>query len=114
MNIEELKKFGIDGPDEGKFIIVLCSKWCRSCKLLSTTLEQIRDEGLIKLKIIDIGDNSKLAQELNINAVPALIIFNDGKLLNKNIKLYGELIVNKGVTIGSFNEEILKEIINQI
>ena len=114
MNIKELKKFGIDGPDEGKFIIVLCSKWCRSCKLLSTTLEQIRDEGFIKLKIIDIGDNSKLARELNINAVPALIIFKDGKLLNKNIEMYGELIVNKGITIGSFSEEILKEIINQI
>ena len=114
MDIEELKKFGIDGPDEGKFIIVLCTKWCRSCKLLSTTLQQIRDEGFIKLKEIDISENSKLARELNINVVPALIIFKDGKLLNKNIKLYGELIVNKGITIGSFNEEILKEIINQI
>ena len=114
MNIEELKKFGIDGPDEGKFIIVLCSKWCRSCKLFLAILEQIRDEGSIKLKEIDIGENSKLAGELNINAVPALIIFKDGKLLNKNIKLYGELIVNKGITIGSFNEQILKEIINQI
>ena len=114
MNIEELKKFGIAGPDEGKFIIVVCSKWCRSCKLFLTILEQIRDEGSIKLKEIDIGENSKLARELNINAVPALIIFKDGKLLNKNIKLYGELIVNKGITIGSFNKQILKEIINQI
>lgn len=114
MDIEELKKFGIDGPDEGKFIIVLCTKWCRSCKLLSTTLQHIRDEGFIKLKEIDIGENSKLARELNINVVPALIFFKDGKLLNKNIRVYGELIVNKGVTIGSFNEEILKEIINQI
>jgi len=114
LNIEELKKFGIDGHDEGKFIIVLCSKWCRSCKLFTTILEQIRDEGIIKLKIIDISDNSKLAQELNINAIPALIIFKDGKLLDKNIELYGELIVNKGITIGSFNEQIIKEIINQI
>ncbi len=114
MDIEELKKFGIDGPDGGIFIIVLCSKWCRSCKLFTTILEQIRDEGIIKLKIVDIGESSKLAQELKINAIPALIIFKDGKLLNKNIKLYGELIVNKGITIGSFNEEILKEIINQI
>jgi hypothetical protein len=49
LDIEELKKFGIDGPDEGKFIIVLCTKWCRSCKLLSTTLQQIRDGGFLRM-----------------------------------------------------------------
>ena len=114
LNIKNLQKFGIDGPKEGLFIIVLCSKWCKSCKLLSPILEQFRDEGFIQLKEIDISENSKLARELNINAIPALIFFKDGKLLNKNIEVYGESLVNKGVMIGSFNKLILKEIVKQM
>jgi len=109
-----LKRFGIYGPNEGLFIIVLCSKWCKSCKLLSTILGKFRDEGFIQLKEIDIGENSKLARELNINAIPALIFFKNGKLLDKSLKINGEIFVNGGVMIGAFNELILKEIIKQI
>ncbi|TFG24058.1 MAG: thioredoxin [Promethearchaeota archaeon] len=114
MKIEDLKKFGIYGPNKGKFIIVLCSKWCKSCELLSTILEDFRDNGILKLEEIDIDKNSNLARELNIYAVPALIFFKDGMLLNKNIKINEEVLVKKGVMIGAFNELILKEIIRQI
>ncbi|MFX1590681.1 MAG: thioredoxin family protein [Promethearchaeota archaeon] len=109
-----LKKFGINCPKKGKFIIILCSKWCHSCKLLSTLLEKIREEGFIKLQEIDIGDNSKIARELNINAVPALIFFKDGKLLDKEIKINEVTFINGGVFIGAINELVLKEIIKQI
>lgn len=82
--------------------------------MLSKTLEQFRDEGFIKLKEIEISENNELTRKMNIIAVPALIFFKDGKLLKKNIELYGETLVNKGVMIGFFNELILKEIIEQI
>ena len=114
MSIKKYKKLGIDCPEKGKFIIVLLSKWCKSCKILSTILEKFKDEGSIELKEFDISENSNLAREFNIHSVPALIFFKDGKLLDKNIIMYGESIVNKGVLIGSFNEMILKEIIKQI
>ncbi len=114
MSVKKLKKLGINSPKKGKYIVVLCNKWCRSCKLLSTILEKFRDDGIIKLKEIELGDNGKLARELNINAIPALIFFKDGKLLNKNLEVNGETLINKGVMIGYFNELILKEIIKQI
>jgi len=110
----DLNEFGINGPKKGRFIIVLCSKWCKSCAFLSPILQKFRDEGIIKLKEFDIGENSKIARELNINAVPALIFFKDGKLLDKDIELEGQTLVNKGVMIGSFNELIMEEIIKQI
>ena len=109
-----MKKFGIDIPKKGKFIIVLCSKWCKSCNLLSKILQKFRDEADFNLKEIDISENSELAREMNIFAVPALIFFKDGKLLDKNLKLNGEIVVNQGVMIGSFNELILEKIIKQI
>jgi len=109
-----LEKLGIDGPKKGKFIIVLCSKWCQSCKLLAKKLESFKDEGGIELKEIDISDYGLIARDLNITAIPALLFFEDGKLINKNLELYGELLVQYGVMIGSFNEKILKEIIEKI
>ena len=114
MSVRDLKSFGIDGTHKGKFIIVLCSKWCRSCKLLTPILNKFRDEGLIKLKEIDISENCTWAQEMNIYAVPAFLFFKDGKLIEKDIEINGELLVNRGVMIGSFNDLILKEIISQM
>jgi len=109
-----LKEFGIHGPYEGIFIIVLCSKWCKSCKLFSPILEKFRENGSIMFKEIDIDENCNLIRDLNIHAVPALLLFKNGKLLNKNIKINGEIFVNKGVMIGTFGEPILKDIIKQM
>ena len=109
-----LKKYDIEFPSKGKFIIILVSKWCKSCKLLSKILKYFRDEGIIDLKEIDIAQNSLLAKDLNINAIPALIFFKDGKLLDKDLDLYGEKLVKRGVLIGSFNEDLLYEIIKKM
>jgi len=109
-----LKEFGIHAPDEGIFIIVICSKWCKSCKLFAPILEKFRDNGFSTFKEIDIDENSNLVREFNINAVPALLFFKNGKLFNKTIKINGEIFVKKGVMIGTFGEPILKEIIKQM
>ena len=109
-----LENLGIEGPKKGKFIVVLCSKWCRSCKLLAKKLESFKDEGDIEIKEIDISEYGILARDLKINAIPALIFFEDGNLLNKDLEMYGEMLVQNGIMIGSFNEKILREIIEII
>ena len=114
MNIKDLNQFGIDGPNEGKLIIDLFSEWCGPCKLVSPILENFRNKGLINLIQIDVVKNRELARKLNVNAVPTLLFFKDGKLLDKNIKVMGEIMVNKGIMIGATGELILKEIITQI
>ncbi|MFX1257745.1 MAG: thioredoxin family protein [Promethearchaeota archaeon] len=114
MKIENLKKFGIHGPDEGKLIIDIFSNWCGPCKLISPILEKFRDKGLINLIQIDINENRELGQELNIYAIPTLLFFKDGTLLDKDIEIDGQIIVNKGVMIGATGELILKKIINQM
>lgn len=109
-----MKKFGIEIPKKSKLIIVLCSKWCKSCNLLSKILEKFKNEVDFNLKEIDISENTELARKMNIFAVPALIFFKDGKLLDKNITINGEIVVNHGVMIGSFNELILEQVLKQI
>jgi len=109
-----LKEFGIHDSHKGIFIIVICSKWCSSCRLFAPILENLRDNGFIKFIEMAIDENINLVREFNINAVPALLFFKNGKFLNKNIKINGEIFVNNGVMVGSFNETIIKEVIQQI
>ncbi|MHA1107245.1 MAG: thioredoxin family protein [Promethearchaeota archaeon] len=114
MKIDDLKKYGIDGPNEGKLIIDLSSEWCGPCKLLTPVLEQFKEEGLINLIHIDIDNNRELGQAMNISAVPTLMFFKDGKLLEKNIEIYGRVVVHNGIMAGTAGDLILKEIINQM
>ena len=112
--VEDLKQFGIEVPKEGKLIIDTYTEWCAPCKYISPVLEKFRDDGLINLVQIDLDQNRELAQKLRINAVPTLFFFKDGKLLEKNIEIQGQVVVNNGVMIGAAGELILKEIIDQM
>lgn len=114
MNIEDLKSFGIEGPDQGKLIIDLSSDWCGPCKILSPVLEHLSNQGLFHLIQVNIDQNRKLAQKLNIYAVPTLLFFKDGKLLEKNIAIQGQVLVNNGVMVGAAGELVLKEIIEKM
>jgi len=114
MKIDDLKKYGIDGPTEGKLIINLSSEWCGPCKLLTPVLEQFKEEGLINLIHINIDNNREFGQAMNFSAIPTLMFFKDGILLEKNIEIYGRVVVNNGFMAGTAGELILKEIISQM
>ena len=114
MNIEDLKAYGVEGPDEGKLVIDLSSDWCGPCKILSPVLEKLSEKGLFNLIQINVDQNRKLAQKLNIYAVPTLLFFKDGKLIEKNIEIQGQTVVNNGVMIGATGELVLMEIIDKM
>ena len=111
MNIKELKKFGIDGPTEGKLIIDLSTEWCGPCKFVSPILEKLRDEGLINLINIDIDENH---EKLNISAVPTLLFFKDGELLGRDLNVDGRTLIKSGIMIGATSEYYLRELIQLI
>lgn len=114
MNVEDLKPYGIDGSKDGKLIIDLSSDWCGPCQILSPVLEELSNKGLFNLIQVNIDTNRTLAQQLKIYAVPTLLFFKDGKLLDKDIAIQGQTVVNKGVMIGAAGELVLKEIIKNM
>ncbi len=112
--MDDLTQFGIKGVKEGKLIINISSEWCMPCKTLSPVLEEFKKEGLIELIQIDIMQNQDLKDALEISTVPTLLLFKDGKLLDKDISVSGQQLVNRGVMIGATGELILREIIKQM
>ena len=114
MHVDDLRKYGINGPNKGKLIIDFSSEWCGPCKLLTPVLEQFKEDGLIDLIQINIDINRELGQALNISAVPTLMFFKDGKLIEKSIEIYGRVVVTNGIMVGTAGELILNEIISQM
>lgn len=117
MNIEELKLVGIEIKDEykdGIFLIDIYTVWCAPCKFVAPILHKLRDEGLVHLLQVDLDQNRPLGEIFSITAIPTLIFFKDGKLLEKSIEVQGQQLVRNGLMIGAAGESILREILANI
>jgi len=114
INIEELKEFGLDVPDtmkEGKVILDVYTTWCGPCKFVSPILEKLKNEGLINLLKEDLDKNRPLGEKFNVTAIPTLIFFNNGELLNHPIEVQGQMLVKNGLMVGAAGEAVLREIV---
>lgn len=65
--------------------------WCPPCKMLGPVLEKISnsraDFDIVK---INIDENENLAREYKIEVVPTMVVFKDGKPVNKMVGLVAE------------------------
>ena len=117
MNIEELKEFGLEVTEDmkqGKVIVDVYTTWCGPCRFLSPILEKLKEEGLIKLLKEDLDQNRPLGEKFGITAIPTLLFFNNGELLNHPIEIQGQLLVRNGIMVGAAGEQIIREIVNKM
>ena len=70
-----------------KVIVDLYADWCGPCKMLSPVLEKISEEENIDIVKINVDNEQELAREYGIMSIPTLIVFENGKEINKNIGL---------------------------
>ena len=50
----------------------------------------------------------------SIRAIPTLLFFNDGLLIENNIEVGGEIRVQQGKMVGAAGEDILRSIIEKM
>jgi thioredoxin 1 len=91
--------------------ISLKQDWCGPCKFVSPVLEKLKQEGLIKLLKEDLDRNRELGNRFNVTAIPTLIFFKNGEILNHPIEVQGQLLVRNGLLVGAAGEAILREIV---
>ncbi|QUL35805.1 thioredoxin [Treponema pallidum] len=69
-------------------VIVDCwAPWCGSCKMLGPVLEEVESEvgsGVVIGKL-NVDDDQDLAVEFNVASIPTLIVFKDGKEVDRSI-----------------------------
>ena len=71
--------------NEGKAVLVdYWAPWCGYCRRIGPAYEKVADEQAGKLLVakVNIDDEPLLAQQQNIEVIPTLILYKDGKVLN--------------------------------
>jgi len=116
-NIEELREFGLNITEDmkqGKVILDVYTTWCGPCRFLSPILEKLKEEGLIKLLKEDLDQNRPLGEKFGITAIPTVLFFNNGVLLNHPIEIQGQLLVRNGIMVGAAGEQVIREIVDKM
>ncbi len=61
------------------------AEWCGPCKAIGPTISELAGEfeGRVKVGKFDIDQGRKTPEKYGINAIPALLVFKDGKLVEQ-------------------------------
>jgi len=82
-----------------KTVYYFTADWCSPCKRTRPIVEELRREQTTAMfQIIDVDDNSTLANTFAIKSIPTFILFEDG--------------IEKNRVVGSQTKEQLEEFIN--
>ncbi|MBO5938714.1 MAG: thioredoxin [Clostridia bacterium] len=59
------------------------AEWCGPCRMIAPTIEEIANEyeGKVKIGKINVDTESELAIRYHIDAIPALLIFKNGEVV---------------------------------
>ncbi len=83
-------------------VIDFWAEWCQPCRMMSPIIEELAKEyeGKVKIGKVNVDQESELAERHSIMSIPAILFFQNGKLIDK--------------VIGACPKEYLKEKIEKI
>lgn len=76
-------------------IVDFWASWCGPCRMLAPILDQIADERPdVKVAKVNVDEQMELATRFGIVSIPTVIVFKDGKAVNKSmgVKPKGEIL----------------------
>ena len=61
--------------------------WCGPCKAIAPALEELSAEFAGKAKVykVDVDDHAEIASQSGVMSIPALFVFKDGKVVDKQV-----------------------------
>ena len=65
------------------------AEWCGPCKMLTPVLDELAGEyaGKVKIGKVNVDDNGMLAANYRISAIPALLLFKGGEVIDQAVGL---------------------------
>lgn len=66
---------------EKAVLVDFWSEWCGSCRILAPMLETVAEQHSTTLRVVklNVDDNPAMTDHYNIQEIPTLILFQDGK-----------------------------------
>ncbi|MCB1179726.1 MAG: thioredoxin [Leptospiraceae bacterium] len=76
-----------DETSQGLVLIDFWAEWCGPCRMVGPVLEEISKEynDKVSIKKLNVDENQVTAQSLGITSIPTMLLYKDGKLVDKLI-----------------------------
>ena len=73
------------------------AEWCKPCIIMASTIEELKEEfdGKVKITKLNIEENSEIAKKFNISNIPAILLFKNGKVVDRHIGLRSKKDIKK-------------------
>ena len=68
---------------QGIVLVDFFATWCGPCRMLAPVLEEASKETTAQIYKVDIDQNQDLCRKYGIMVVPTMLIFQDGKQMDK-------------------------------
>lgn len=88
--IKELttENFKEEVASEQKTLVDFWAPWCGPCKMLSPIVDEIAEAATdFKVGKVNVDEQMDIAREFSIAAIPTLLVFQNGKVINKSVGL---------------------------
>ena len=66
-------------------IVDFYAVWCGPCRMLSPVLEELENDGTIKVGKVDVDSEEATAIAYGVQNIPTLLAFKNGKLLGRKV-----------------------------
>ncbi len=87
--------------DKGYVLVDFNAEWCGPCQMLKPILEELEEKyDNIKFVSINVDEEDNLCERYEVSSIPLLILFKNGKELQRNI--------------GAINKEKLNSILEEL
>lgn len=79
------------------------AEWCPPCHAMAPLLKSIAEDldgiaDIVKVNIEESADNNRLAGEHQVQSIPNLVIFKDGKEVDRIVGMAGGDVISKKLT----------------
>lgn len=76
----------------GTTIVDFWAEWCGPCKALAPILDDLGQKYQDKIKVgkVDISEQLELAKQYRVSSIPCLVVFKDGKEVDRVIGFRGK------------------------
>ena len=82
------KEFEDEQKKGGLIMVDFFAQWCPPCKMLGPILEEIDGESNeVRIVKVDIEEQRELAEKNSVTSLPTVILFKDGKEVDKFVGL---------------------------
>ena len=68
------------------------AQWCGPCQMAAPIVDKMADdyEGKVVVAKVDVDENQELAQQFGVMSIPTMIVFKNGKEVDRKIGFPGE------------------------